>query len=73
MVVIRDLPRIRDTLLLRLMGEGAVLVEALAELEQLPEDARERQVTLASLVAFRIQISHDSTDEESFDEHPVAL
>jgi hypothetical protein len=64
LVVLRQLPRRRDTLLLRLMGADAVLDDAIAELARLPKDARERQVTVTSLVAFRTKISHDPTNEE---------
>ncbi len=62
-VVLRELPRDRDTLLLRLMGAGAVLKEALAELARLPEDAWERQVAIPALLAVRIEIPQDSRDE----------
>lgn len=62
-VVLRELPRDRDTLLLRLMGAGAVLNEALAELARLPEDAWEREVAIPALLAVRIEITHDSRDE----------
>jgi hypothetical protein len=64
LVVLRELPRTRDTLLLRLMGAGSVLVEATAELLRLPEGAREREAAIPSLVAFRKRIIHDSTREE---------
>lgn len=62
-VVLRELPRDRDTLLLRLMGAGAVLSDALADLVRLPEDAWERQVAVPALLAVRVQIQHDSNDE----------
>ena len=63
-VVLRELPRERDTLLLRLMGAGAVLREALAELGRLPIDAWERQVAMPALIATRVKISQDSASEE---------
>jgi hypothetical protein len=62
-VVLRELPRDRDTLLLRLMGAGALLREALAELARLPEDAWERPVAMPALLAVRVQIPQDSSDE----------
>jgi hypothetical protein len=63
-VVLRELPRERDTLLLRLMGTGAVLQEALAELGRLPKDAWERQVAMPALIATRMQIPQDDMSEE---------
>ena len=63
-VVLRELPRERDTLLLRLMGAGAVLKEALAELGRLPADAWERQVAMPALIAARVQIPQDTPSEE---------
>jgi hypothetical protein len=63
-VVLRELPRERDTLLLRLMGAGAVLKEALAELGRLPADAWERQVAMPVLIAVKAQIPQDSPSEE---------
>ena len=62
-VVLRELPRERSTLLLRLMGAGAVLKDALEELSQLPEGAWERQVAVPALLAARIQITQDSSNE----------
>ena len=62
-VVLRELPRERDTLLLRLMGAGAVLKEAVAELARLPEDAWEREVAMPALLAARVEIPQDSSDE----------
>lgn len=64
-VVLRDLPRTRDTLLLRLMGHGTVLAAALDELASLPADAWERDVAIPPLVAVRLQLPQDSEDEEA--------
>ncbi len=63
-VVLRELPRTRETLLLRVLGAGDVLKDALAELARLPEDAWERQVAMPSVLALRIEIPQDSTDGE---------
>src|SRR6185436_8533079 len=60
-VVLRDLPRDRDTLLLRLMGAGEVLEAAIADLMALPEGARERDVAWGDLVELRVQIRQDTT------------
>ncbi|HEU4412440.1 MAG TPA: hypothetical protein VFS43_44770 [Polyangiaceae bacterium] len=62
-VVLRELPRGRATLLLRLMGAGPVLRAALDELKRLPKDAWERAVALPALVAARMEMAHDPIDE----------
>jgi hypothetical protein len=60
-VVLRELPRERDTLLLRLMGAGDVLREAISELIALPDRARERAIALEELLALRFQIPQNTT------------
>ncbi len=62
-VVLRELPRERETLILRLMGAGAVLNEALAELDRLPIDAWERAVAITPLVEARFKIPQDTADD----------
>lgn len=62
-VVLRELPRTRETLLLRLMATGAVLEAAVEELKQLPLGAWERQVALPALVAARIEMAQNPSDE----------
>ena len=64
LVVLRELPRTRETLVLRLMGAGEVLREALVELGRLPEDAWERQVAMPPLLALRFEILQDPRDAE---------
>lgn len=64
LIVIRDLPPVRDTLMLRLMGRGAVLRRAVADLGRLPEDAWERQVAMHHLMQFRIVVKDNPTDDE---------
>ena len=64
LVVLRELPRTRETLLLRLMASGEVLNQAIDELMHLLEGAREREVAMTSLVAFRAMIYHDPVNEE---------
>jgi hypothetical protein len=63
-VVLRSLPRVRETLLLRLMGRGATLQEAVRDLRALPDDAWERQVSMPLLVAFRFEVPQDSLEAE---------
>ena len=58
-VVIRELPVVRETLLLRLLGAGAVLQRAIRELKSLPLDAPERHVVLPLLVRFRLEVPAD--------------
>ncbi len=50
-IVLSELPRTRATLLLRLLGTGTLLEEALAEQAALPADARERRAARAALLA----------------------
>lgn len=45
LVVVNELPVTRDTLLLRLLGAGRVLRQAIQELQDLPDDAAERLPT----------------------------
>jgi hypothetical protein len=50
-VVLRELPPTRDTLLVRLLGTGALLEKALAEQAALPPNALERRAARAALLA----------------------
>ncbi len=52
-VVLTELPRTQDTLLLRLLGSGRVLHEALVDLAELPNDAWEKSIATPLLVQFR--------------------
>ena len=63
LVVVRDLPRTRDTLMLRLMGAGPVLREAIAELQRLPDEAWERHVAMLLLLATRFNLPQDGAEE----------
>jgi hypothetical protein len=63
-VVLSEVPRRRDTLLLRLLGRGRVLEEAIADLEALPNDAREREVALPSLIALRFEVKQEPTPDD---------
>jgi hypothetical protein len=64
LVVLRELPRERSTLLLRLMGAGAVLTEAIADVTALPADAWERTVTVPVLLALRLEIAPYVPDDK---------
>ena len=66
-IVVSELPRTRDTLILRLMGAGAVLKDAVAELRNLEENAPERGLSLPLLLKLRIEIEQKpqkTRDEE---------
>jgi hypothetical protein len=52
-LVLAELPRTRDTLLLRLLSKGRIYDDALADLAALPEDAWERGVAMPILVCLR--------------------
>jgi len=63
LVVLRDLPRTRDTLVLRLMSAGVTLRDAQRDLACLPPDAWEWRVAMPPLVALRFEIAHDPDDK----------
>jgi hypothetical protein len=58
-VVLRDLPRTRETLLLRLLGDSSILRNAAAEVRALPPDDLEPRELLPLLLAYRVQIDQD--------------
>ncbi len=63
-IVLSELPRTRATLLLRLLGSGRVLSEALSELSEMPEVAWERRVAMPLVVLFRLWIEEPATQQE---------
>jgi hypothetical protein len=63
-VVLAELPRTRETLLLRLLGVGRLLREALADLAALPDDAWEKSIATPLLVHFRLGSEEPATNEE---------
>ena len=63
LVVVRDLPETRETLLLRLLGRGRTFERAMHELIALPEHAWERTLAIPQLVvAYRIESSQNSEE-----------
>jgi hypothetical protein len=52
-IVIRDLPATRDTLLLRLLDRGKRLQRAMAELDELPPGSRLRHGLVEMMLAWR--------------------
>jgi hypothetical protein len=67
-VVTSELPRERDTLLLRLMGAGPCLRHALAELAALPIETREHAIAAPVLLRYRIEIKKDPATATNEDE-----
>jgi hypothetical protein len=66
-VVISELPRTRDTLLVRLMGAGETLHRAIADTWALPSDAPERRLALPILVRLRLEIPADPAKQTTTD------
>lgn len=67
-VVLAELPRTRETLLLRLLGSGRLLREALADLALLPDDAWERSIATPLLVHFRLGSEEPATSNTKEDD-----
>lgn len=59
LVVLRELPPTRETLVLRLLAPGPTFDAALEELKRLPPDALECRVVLPHLLAWRIVTMND--------------
>jgi hypothetical protein len=68
LVVVNELPVARDTLLVRLLGAGAVLKQAIAELEALQAEAPERRLALPILVGLRLKVPSDPTKQTTDDQ-----
>ena len=70
LVVVNELPVVRDTLLVRLLGAGVVLKQAIAELKALEPDAPERALALPILLRLRLTVPSDpakqTTDDQEF-------
>ena len=67
LVVVSELPRTRDTLLVRLMGAGSTLRRAIANVRVLPHDAPERRLALPILVRLRLEIPADPAKQTTID------
>jgi DNA invertase Pin-like site-specific DNA recombinase len=68
LVVVSELAVTRDTLLMRLLGAGSVLKQALAELMALPADAEERRIALPPLLRCRLAVPTDPAQQTSDDQ-----
>jgi hypothetical protein len=66
-VVVRELPRTRDTLVVRLMGSGRTLKHAIVDLRALPHDAPERLLALPILVRLRLETPTDPAKQTKSD------
>jgi hypothetical protein len=67
-VVIHELPRVRSTLLLRLMGAGRTLKKAIAELHTLPTNARERYLATPILLRLRLDVPQETAKRTEDDQ-----
>ncbi len=63
-VVLAELPRTRETLLLRLLGSGRLLREALSDLATLPSDAWEKSLATPLLIHFQLASEEPTTSKE---------
>jgi hypothetical protein len=68
LVVVSELPVARDTLLVRLLGAGSVLKQAIAELQALPAEAPERRLALPVLLRSRLTVPSDPAQQTSDDQ-----
>src|SRR4029078_10683635 len=70
LVVVNELPATRDTLLVRLLGAGAVLRQAIAELKEMRAEAPERMLALPIPLRLRLTVPSDpekrTTDDQEF-------
>lgn len=72
-VVASELPRERETLLVRLMAAGPLLREALADLDALEEDAHERMVAEQILVDLEHVLGNKSSQTPEEEEFVVSM
>jgi flagellar biosynthesis/type III secretory pathway protein FliH len=68
LVVVSELSVARDTLLVRLLGAGSVLKQAIAELQALPAEAPERRLALPVLLRLRLTVPTDPAQQTSDDQ-----
>ncbi|UQA58746.1 hypothetical protein [Polyangium aurulentum] len=73
MVVIGELPRVRDTILLRLLGHRPVRRQAMQDLKALPEDALERRVAQPWLVRLKLDLEAADPTMLSPDDKETAM
>ncbi|UQA58384.1 hypothetical protein [Polyangium aurulentum] len=73
MVVVGELPRVRDTILLRLLGHPPVRRQALEELKALPEGAWEREVALPWLMRLKLDLEAADPTTLSPEDKEIAM
>lgn len=71
LVVVSELPRTPETLLLRLLGAGATLREAMRELLALPPDAWERLALVPLFLKFRFELPQDPSQRTPEEEELI--
>jgi hypothetical protein len=62
LVVVSELPRTRETVLVRLLGPRRTRIEAIRDLMTLPPDAWERRVALPWLVRLEFEVPEDLSE-----------
>ena len=65
--MVSELPRTRDTLLVRLMGARATLSRAIVDVQALPDEAPERRLALPILVQLRFEITSEPAKQTTID------
>ena len=68
LVVVNELPVVRDTLLVRLLGADSVFKQAIAELKALQAEAPERMLALPILLRLRLTVPSDPVKQTSDDQ-----
>lgn len=63
-VVLAELPRTRETLLLRMLATGQRLMDALEDLSALPQGAWEKSIVAPLLVHFGLDVSKEAIEED---------
>lgn len=68
LIVVNELPVTPDTLLVRLLGAGSVLKQAIAELQVLPAQAPERTLALPILLDLRLTVPREPARQTADDQ-----
>jgi hypothetical protein len=73
MIVVGELPRVRDTILLRLLGHRPVRRQALKDLKELPEEAWERGLALPWLSRLKLDVEAANPTTLSPEDKEIAM
>jgi hypothetical protein len=68
LVVVNELPVASDTLLVRLLGAGSVLKQAIAELRDLPPESAQRRLAMPILLRLQLTVPIDPAQQTSDDQ-----